>query len=64
MTFLEKTLYLLQNRPRSQTYNEISTMTNIGESWLRMFGRGEIQDPSVNKIQTLYEFLSGEKLKF
>lgn len=30
--------------------------------WLRKFSSGEIADPSVNRVQALYEYLTGREL--
>ena len=30
--------------------------------WVKKFGRGEFENPSVNRVQFLYEFLTGTKL--
>ena len=35
---------------------------NIGFYWLRKFSAGEFKDPGVNKVQTLYEYLTGKVL--
>ena len=59
-TLLEKTLALLQDD--SRTLPEIYRDTGIPFYWLRKFARGEIQDPSVNRVQKLYEHLSGRLL--
>lgn len=63
MTLLEKTRQLLANRPRNMTLQDIEAATGISESWLRVFSRGKISDPSVNKVQVLFEHLTGSKLK-
>jgi len=36
---------------------------DLDVSWLSMFNRGKITEPSVNKVQKLYEYLSKSKLK-
>ena len=36
--------------------------TGIPFYWLRKFKAGQIPNPSVNRIQFLYEFLSGQSL--
>lgn len=41
---------------------DIHKATGLPFHWLRKFKAGEIQDPSVNKVQKLYEKLSGSKL--
>ncbi len=49
-------------KARSQTLPEISSGTGIPFYWLRKFISGEIDNPSVNRIQKLWEYLSGKKL--
>ncbi|MBN46244.1 MAG: hypothetical protein CMH23_07200 [Methylophaga sp.] len=63
MTLYEKTRDLLKNRPVTVTFASIEDATGIKESWLRMFNRGKIENPSVNTVQALYEHLSGTKLR-
>ncbi len=63
MTLYEKTRELLRLRPATHTFAAIEEATGIKESWLRMFNRGKIENPSVNTVQSLYEHLSGKKLK-
>lgn len=59
----DRTLHLIKTRPANLTFDEIARDTDIKASWLRCFARGKIGDPSVNRIQTLYEYLSNKKLK-
>ena len=61
-TLYEKTLNLFKNRPVWQTHKLIENETGIGRAWLKKFSYGEIENPSVNKIQTLYEYLTDTKL--
>lgn len=37
--------------------------TDIPFYWLRKFSSGTIPDPSVNRVQRLYEYLVGKKLE-
>ncbi len=60
---LEKTLELVRTRTITLTYKQIEAETDIPSSWLKMFSRGEIADPSVNRVVKLYEYLSGHELK-
>lgn len=46
------------------TLPELYKATNISFYWLRKFKAGEFKNPSVNRVQWLYEFLSGKKLDF
>ena len=63
MTLYEKTRELLRSRPATMTFASIEDATGIKESWLRLFTRGKIENPSVNTVQALYEHLSGTKLR-
>lgn len=62
MTFLEQTKKMLNERPRSVTFARIEKETGLKQSWLKMVANGTIKDPSVNLIETLYFYLSGEKM--
>ena len=42
---------------------EIYKKTNLPYYWLKKFSSGEIKNPSVNRVQRLYEFLAGRKLE-
>ncbi len=63
MTLYERTLQLLKDRPHTLTFQKIETETEIKIPWLSKFVIGEIKDPSVNKIQKLYEFLAKQPLE-
>lgn len=58
----DKVLELLRERPRSMTYKKIAEDTDIPEGWLKVFAGGNIDDPSVNRVETLYNYLSGQPL--
>lgn len=60
-TLLDKTLDLLQEDPRS--LQEVSQETGISLYWLQKMKVRSVPDPSVNRIQDLYEYLSNNKLK-
>lgn len=45
------------------THAEIFLATNIPIHWLTNFARGKTLDPSVNRVQKLYEYLTGKPLK-
>ena len=45
-----------------QTYLEIYNATGLDPNWLSGLVRGKTKNPSVNKVQTLYEHLTGKKL--
>lgn len=64
MNLCEKTKKLLNERPRKLLLANISFETGLTVPWLKKFAIGEIENPSVNRIQKLYEFLTGKSLKF
>jgi hypothetical protein len=59
-SLMTETLRLLKSR--SETLPQIQEATGIPFYWLRKFIGGEIHDPSVNRVQKLYEYLSKRKL--
>ena len=62
-TLRDKTLELLKNRPAFITLEKIAEETGLGSRWLSMFNNGRISKPSVNAIQTLYEYLTKSEIK-
>ena len=59
-TLLTHTLSLL--RQRKCSIEKLSHQLDMPVSWLNMLERGEMKAPGVNRIQYLYEKLSGKKL--
>lgn len=59
-SLLEKTRTLLNTT--DQTYLSIYGATGLTPNWLSMLGSGKIPDPSVNKVQKLYEHLTETEL--
>lgn len=59
-TLLTRTRALLSNDERGLL--TIHKESGLPFYWLKKFSAGEIKDPSVNKVQRLYEFLSRHKL--
>lgn len=62
-TLYDATLKLLKDRSRSVVLKQISRDTGLTHSWLTLLCSGALENPSVNKIQTLYEYLSNSKLE-
>jgi hypothetical protein len=60
-TLLEKTVHLLKTRKVS--CNQIFLDTKLPPNWIWCVEIGRIKAPSVQRIQKLYEYLSGKKLK-
>ena len=46
-----------------KTLPEIYKDTGIPFYWLRKFRTGEMRNPSVNRVQYLYEYLKGESIR-
>lgn len=57
-----KTLELLKKDSRGLAELADSSETGLSYHWLKKFYAGEFANPSVNRIQYLYEFLSGKKV--
>ena len=47
---------------KDQDLLDIYSKTGISFYWLRKFSSGEFKNPSVNRVQRLYEFLKGQPL--
>jgi len=60
-SLLMRTRNLLQEA--SLSYLDIYKATGLPPSWLSGIATAKVRDPSVNKVQRLYEFLSGTALK-
>ena len=59
-TLYEQTLRLLTDT--NLTIQEIAKQSGLPYDWLVSVRYDRVKDPSVNRIQTLYEFLSGKPL--
>jgi hypothetical protein len=57
----QETLKLLKDN--NESLLDIHKEANLPYFWLKKFKAGEIKDPSVNRVQSLYEYLTGKKLK-
>lgn len=62
ITLVEVTRELLTNRPITKTYNVIAEDTGLTFGWIQSFQLAVNEDYSSNRVQTLYEYLSGKKL--
>jgi predicted urease superfamily metal-dependent hydrolase len=47
---------------REESYLDIYSATGLHPSWIEKIKRGRVTDPSVNRIQRLYEHLTQQKL--
>ena len=57
-TLMLETQKMLKDQDLLTVYSE----TGISFYWLRKFSSGEFKNPSVNRVQHLYEFLKGKPL--
>lgn len=60
-SLMTKTLELLNSA--SYTHLEVFSHTGIKPDWLTRFINGKINDPGVNRVQALHEFLTGRDLE-
>ena len=57
-----KTLELYENRSIKLTNEIIADKTGIGYPWIIKFAK--MDEPSVDRLEVMYEFLSGKELQF
>lgn len=57
-----RTLALLKQRPRTMTYTAIADATGLDVGWIKAFAAGRHKDGMCDRIQTLWEYLTGTKL--
>lgn len=62
-SLLERTVELLREDMKDRTLLELHKETGLPFYWLRKMAGRETKDPSVNRVQALYEYLSGDKLE-
>lgn len=55
----EETIKLLNN---GADISQVALKTNLQYDWVNKLKRGDIKDPSVNKVQAVYEYLTGRPL--
>ena len=48
---------LLRHRSATITLKAIAEVTGLGEQWLKLIHQGKITDPSINKMETLHNYL-------
>lgn len=66
-SLMERTRRLLHEQDKSlaEVYGDLIRRpdgTGITYYWLRKFSAGNVEDPSVNRVQELYEYLTGTTL--
>lgn len=57
-----RTLELLKQRPRTLTIQKIAEDTNLPLGWLYSIICHPDLQPAVNRVECLYEYLSGQKI--
>lgn len=62
--FLAETLRLLRERPKNITLALITEETGLPKPWLDSILYRENPDPSINRIELLYNYLNGKEFKF
>jgi len=62
---LQKTTFeLLRNRPASMKLSDVAEATGLPLTWIKSFNlQGDRKGSSSDKVQTLYEHLSGKSLE-
>jgi len=58
----KRTRELLAKRPRSVTILTIAEATGLTAAWINDFAAYPDRDHGINKVETLYVYLSGENL--
>lgn len=61
-TLFQKARQLLIAR-QGISYLAVYVDTGLDPSWLSQFASGKLKDPGVNKVQKLYEYLTGKRLE-
>lgn len=54
---LDRTLYLVKNRPFSIKLEHIAGPAQVSVPWISRFAHGHIKDPSVNAVQRVHDVL-------
>ena len=57
------TFKLLEDRPRHVTYEMLESVSGVPWAWIKAFAYGRIQDPSVIRVEKLYNALADEPLE-
>ena len=61
MTYLQKTMQLISDS--EITPPQLAKETGLGKRWMYKLYKGEYADPSVNKIELIYNYLVAEQNK-
>ena len=61
MRLLDHTKELFRLRPRTMTLPRVASEAGIDLSWLQQLSKGTLKSVDADKLQTLYEFLTGDR---
>ena len=61
MRLVEHTKELFKVRPRTQTIALIAAETGLDAAWVAEFSKGRRKSVDADKLQTLFEFLTGDR---
>lgn len=54
----DRTLYLVNNAPRSVDFSVMARDCDISVSWISRFAAGKFEDPGVKKVECLFNYLT------
>jgi len=54
----DRTVDMLRHRPATLTYEQIEKDTSLPVGWLKALARGAVEDPGVNRVETLNVYLA------
>jgi transcriptional regulator with XRE-family HTH domain len=57
------TFRLLRQLPRTVTYADLAKASGVSEAWIKSFGQGRMTNPSVVRVEKLYNALSDKPLE-
>jgi hypothetical protein len=63
-TLRERTYDLLRTRSFQTSVGKICRETGLSRGFVEDFSRGRTKDPSADRVQVLYEYLSGRQLEY
>lgn len=58
-TLLQRTKQLVEGAPRHITYVQMADATGVTVSWISKLMHGKIENPGVNHVQALHDYLIG-----
>lgn len=61
MRLLDHTKELFRLRPRTMTLARIAADAGVDLSWLQQLSKGTLKSVDADKLQSLYEYLTGDR---